>query len=81
MGGDQAQSVNVTGERSSDGDSTHCGTMGVSTFTQRDPLNCLKTCPEKDPDDGGLIRAALNDIARAQNFRALGMRLHISTAQ
>ena len=51
------------------------------TFTRWDPLNYLKTdedfrlyleaCAEEDPGDGSLIRAALNDIARAQNFSAL----------
>ena len=51
------------------------------TFTRWDPLDHLKTdedfrlyleaCAEEDPGDGSLIRAALNDIARAQNFSAL----------
>ena len=51
------------------------------TFTRWDPLNYLKTdedfrlyleaCAEEDPGDGSLIRAALNDIARAGNFSAL----------
>ena len=31
----------------------------------------LEACAEEDPGDGSLIRAALNDIARAQNFSAL----------
>ena len=53
----------------------------VETFSKWDPLNYLKTdedfrlyleaCAEEDPGDGSLIRAALNDIARAQNFSAL----------
>ena len=53
----------------------------VETFTRWDPLNHLKTdedfrlyleaCAEEDPGDGSLIRAALNDIARAGNFSAL----------
>lgn len=53
----------------------------TETFTRWDPLNHLKTdedfrlyveaCAEEDPGDGSLIRAALNDIARAQNFSAL----------
>ena len=51
------------------------------TFTRWDPLNYLETdedfrlyleaCAEEDPGDGSLIRAALNDIARAGNFSAL----------
>ena len=53
----------------------------AETFTRWDPLNYLKTdddfrlyleaCAEEDPGDGSLIRAALNDIARAGNFSAL----------
>ena len=48
----------------------------TETFTRWDPLNYLKTdadfrlyleaCVEEDPGDGSLIRAALNDIARAK---------------
>ena len=53
----------------------------TETFTRWDPLNYLKSnkdlllyleaCAEEDPGDGSLIRAALNDIARAGNFSAL----------
>lgn len=53
----------------------------MKSFTRWDPLKYLKTdedlrlyleaCAEEDPGDGSLIRAALNDIARAQNFSAL----------
>ena len=53
----------------------------TETFTKWDPLNHLKTdedlllyleaCAEEAPGDGSLIRAALNDVARAQNFSAL----------
>lgn len=53
----------------------------TETFTRWNPLNYLKTdedlrlyleaCAEEDPGDGSLIRAALNDIARAGNFSAL----------
>ena len=53
----------------------------TETFTRWDPLNYLKTdedfrlyleaCAEENPGDGSLIRASLNDIARAQNFSAL----------
>ncbi len=31
----------------------------------------LEACAEEDPGDGSLIRAALNDIARAQNMSLL----------
>ena len=31
----------------------------------------LEACVDEDPGDGSLIRAALNDIARAQNMSAL----------
>ena len=31
----------------------------------------LEACTEEDPGDGSLIRAALNDIARAQNMSSL----------
>ena len=53
----------------------------AETFTRWDPLKYLKTdedfrfyleaCAEEDPGDGSLIRAALNDIARAGNFSTL----------
>ena len=53
----------------------------TETFIKWDPLNHLKTdedlrlyleaCAEEDPGDGSLIRAALNDVARAGNFSAL----------
>ena len=51
------------------------------TFTRWDPLNHLKTdedfrlyleaCADEDPGDRSLIRAGLNDIARAGNLSAL----------
>ena len=31
----------------------------------------LEACTEEDPGDGSLIRAALNDIARARNMSSL----------
>ena len=53
------------------------------TFTRWDAAKHLRTkedvrlyieaCAEEDPGDGSLIRAALNDIARA-----LGMQLRIT---
>ena len=56
----------------------------AETFTRWDPLNYLKTdddfrlyleaCAEEDPGDGSLIRAALNDIARAQKLQRAGPR-------
>lgn len=49
----------------------------TETFTKWDAAEHLRTpedvrlymqaCAEEDPDDGGLIRAALNDVARAGN--------------
>ena len=39
--------------------------------TDEDLLLYLEACAEEDPGDGSLIRAALNDIARAGNFSAL----------
>ena len=45
--------------------------------TKEDVRLYLEACAEEDPGDGSLIRAALNDIARAQNMsllaRAVGM--------
>ena len=43
----------------------------------------LEACADEDPGDGSLIRAALNDIARAQNMsrlsREIGMTREGST--
>lgn len=39
--------------------------------TAEDARLYLEACAEEDPGDGSLIRAALNDIARAGNFSAL----------
>ena len=39
--------------------------------TEDDARLYLEACAEEDPGDGSLIRAALNDIARAGNFSAL----------
>ena len=51
------------------------------TFTKWDAVEHLETkedvrlylgaCFEEDPGDGSLIRAALNDVARAQNMAQL----------
>ena len=35
----------------------------------------LEACAEEDPGDGSLIRAALNDIARAQNISSLAREI------
>ena len=35
----------------------------------------LEACAEEDPGDGSLIRAALNDIARAQNMSQLAREI------
>ena len=39
--------------------------------TKEDACLYLEACAEDDPGDGSLIRAALNDIARAQNMSRL----------
>ena len=36
--------------------------------TKEDVHLYLEACFEEDPGDGSLIRAALNDVARAQNM-------------
>lgn len=58
------------------------------TFTRRDVTDQLRTkedvrlyleaCAEEDPGDGSLIRAALNDIARAQNMSQLARDVGMS---
>ena len=40
-------------------------------LTQEDARLYLEACADEDPGDGSLIRAALNDIARAQNMSRL----------
>ncbi len=39
--------------------------------TKEDARLYLEACAEEEPGDGSLIRAALNDIARAQNMSQL----------
>ena len=39
--------------------------------TREDARLYLEACAEEDPGDGSLIRAALNDIARAGNVSRL----------
>ena len=46
--------------------------------TKEDVRLYLEACFEEDPGDGSLIRAALNDIARAQNMAQLSRDASIS---
>ena len=39
----------------------------------------LEACAEEDPGDGSLIRAALNDIARAQNMSPLARKIGMTS--
>lgn len=58
------------------------------TFTKWDAADHLRTpedarlyleaCAEEDPGDGSLIRAALNDIARAGNMSRLAREIGMS---
>ena len=41
--------------------------------TKEDACFYLEAASEEDPGDGSLIRAALNDIARAQNMSRLAL--------
>ena len=43
--------------------------------TEEDVCLYLEACAEEDPGDGSLIRAALNDIARAQNMSLLAREI------
>ena len=46
--------------------------------TKEDVQLYLEACAEEDPGDGSLIRAALNDIARAQNMSLLARDIGMS---
>ena len=46
--------------------------------TREDVRLYLEACAEEDPGDGSLIRAALNDIARAQNMSLLAREIGMS---
>ena len=46
--------------------------------TKEDVRLYLEACVEEDPGDGSLIRAALNDIARAQNMSLLARDVGMS---
>lgn len=43
--------------------------------TKEDMQLYLEACADEDPGDGSLIRAALNDIARAQNMSQLAREI------
>ena len=46
--------------------------------TKEDVRLYLEACAEEDPGDGSLIRAVLNDIARAQNMSLLARDVGMS---
>ena len=46
--------------------------------TLEDSRLYLQACAEEDPGDGSLIRAALNDIARAGNMSGLARKAGMS---
>lgn len=46
--------------------------------TPEDARLYLEACAEEDPGDGSLIRAALNDIARAGNMSRLAREIGMS---
>ena len=46
--------------------------------TKEDARFHLEAAAEEDPGDGSLIRAALNDIARAQNMSRLALDIGIT---
>ena len=46
--------------------------------TREDALLYLEACAEEDPGDGSLIRAALNDVARAGNMAGLAREAGMS---
>ena len=49
-----------------------------SLRTREDARLYLEACAEEDPGDGSLIRAALNDIARAGNMSQLAREVGMS---
>lgn len=46
--------------------------------TDEDARLYLQACAEEDPGDGSLIRAALNDVARAGNMAGLAREIGMS---
>ena len=51
---------------------------GEYLHTPEDARLYLEACAEEDPGDGSLIRAALNDIARAGNMSRLAHEIGMS---
>ena len=49
--------------------------VGPHLRTREDVRLYLEACADEDPGDGSLIRAALNDIARAQNMSRLAREI------
>ena len=52
--------------------------VGEHLRTREDMRLYLEACANEDPGDGRLIRAALNDIARAQNMSHLAREIGMS---
>ena len=48
--------------------------------TKEDVRMYLEACAEEDPGDGSLIRAALNDVVRAQNMSRLASNIGMTRA-
>lgn len=46
--------------------------------TEEDMAAYLEACADEDPGDGSLIRAGLNDIARAQNMSQLARDMGVT---
>lgn len=46
--------------------------------TREDARLYLEACADEDPGDGSLIRAALNDVARARNMAGLAREAGMS---
>ena len=46
--------------------------------TREDVRQYLAACAEEDPGDGSLLRAALNDVARAGNMAGLARKAGMS---
>ena len=48
--------------------------------SHEDMVLYLNACMDEDPGDGSLVRAALNDIARAQNMSHLAREIGMTRA-
>ena len=57
---------------------SYCSIVSEHLRTREDARLYLEACAEEDPGDGSLIRAALNDIARAQNMSWLAREIGMS---